>query len=176
VFLWFKYDLFCQVNMWFVLNLLNQKSLRGIYRVAPTTRDEEDIWKGYGGLPVADFPKCFEHRVRFKPDDIALGKNLWECYQASDLDTLEKLSRTESECFPYHREVCEAEIERKKNKRPEETLRRIAGKGLRDFNQIFREVIKEEGVYGFGDLQVKAMFEKIRTTAAHPSCPERNLS
>ncbi len=163
-FLWFEYDLFCQVNMWFVLNLLSQRDLRSIYRIAPSVRDRKDVWKGYGGLSAGDFRVCFDNRVRFKPEDISLGKGLWESYQIGDLDTLETLSTMESECFPYLREVCEAEIERKKNKRPEETLRKIMGQGLTDFNEIFHEFIEEEGVYGFGDLQVKSMYEKIRAT------------
>ncbi len=161
VYLWFEYDLFCQINMWFVLNLLNRRDLRGIYRVAPTTRSGADIWKGYGDLTITDFRRCFEDRVRFTRDDVLLGASLWEAYQSTDLERLAELSSRQSVCFPYLKEVCNAEIERKKNHKPERTLRRLMEEGCTDFNEIFRRFTQEEGIYGFGDLQVKAMYEKI---------------
>lgn len=163
LYLWFEYDLFCQVNMWFILNLLNRRDLRGIYRVAPTVRKKADLWKGFGGLTRADFQKCFENSAKLAGTDILLGASLWEAYQNGDLKRLAELSNTESICFPYLREVCNAEIERKKNQKPEKTLRRLTEEGLTDFNDIFRKFDEEEGIYGFGDLQVKAMYEKIIT-------------
>ncbi len=163
VYLWFEYDLFCQVNMWFVLNLLNERDLKSIYRVSPTIKRRADIWKGYGDLTTTDFQRCFQNRVKFAGDDILLGANLWEAYQNGDLKRLVELSNTESICFPYLREVCSAEIERKKNHKPEKTLRRLTEEGPTDFNEIFRKFVKEEGIYGFGDLQVKAMYDKIMT-------------
>src|SRR5688572_29409796 len=33
--LWFENDLFCQVNMWFVISLLSQKPTLKIYRIFP---------------------------------------------------------------------------------------------------------------------------------------------
>jgi hypothetical protein len=163
VYLWFEYDLFCQVNMWFILTLLNRRDLQRIYRVAPTTRDRIDIWKGYKDLTIADFQSCFEDSVRFTRDDILFGASLWQAYQTADLKRLAELSDTQSICFPYLREVCNAEIERKKNYRPEKTLQRLREEGITDFNEIFRRFIEEEGIYGFGDLQVKALYEKIST-------------
>src|SRR5215216_6724838 len=31
--LWFEYDLFCQVNMWFLISLLNKHGQKNIYRI-----------------------------------------------------------------------------------------------------------------------------------------------
>jgi hypothetical protein len=161
VYLWFEYDLFCQVNMWFILKLLNHREVRGIYRVAPTTRKGTDIWKGYGDLTISDLQRCFEDSVKFTGDDVRLGANLWEAYQSADLERLVELSNAQSICFPYLREVCKAEMERKRNSRPERTLRRLMEEGITDFNEIFRRFVEEEGIYGFGDLQIKAIYEKI---------------
>lgn len=157
IYLWFEYDLFCQVNMWFVLHLLNEKGLTEIYRVAPVVRDENNLWKGFGSLTKTDLQKCFEARVKFTKDDIQFGVNLWEAYRKEDLVKLKKLSNTKSECFPYIKEVCAAEIERKCDMRPQKTLQKIADEGVTDFNKIFLRFVETEGIYGFGDLQVKAM-------------------
>lgn len=157
VYLWFEYDLFCQVNMWFVLHLLNEKGLTEIYRVTPVVRDENDLWKGFGYLPAEDLQKCFDSRVKFTKDDITLGVHLWEAYRKEDLGKLDELSNAESECFPHLKEVCAAEIERKRDMRPQKTLRKIADEGITDFKEVFTRFAETEGIYGFGDLQVKAM-------------------
>jgi Domain of unknown function (DUF1835) len=43
--LWFEYELFCQVNMWFVLSLL-EAGEHNVFRVAPVTRTDKDKWLG----------------------------------------------------------------------------------------------------------------------------------
>lgn len=162
IYLWFEYDLFCQVNMWFVLHLINQKGLTEVYRVAPVTRNETDLWKGFGRMTADDLRKCFDARVKFSKEDIELGVNLWLAYQKEDLERLESLSNTQSECFPYLKEVCTAEIERKRDRRPQKTLEKITANGITDFKEIFAAFAAEEGVYGFGDSQVKAMYESAK--------------
>ena len=155
--LWFEYELFCQANMWFCLSLLEKKKDAEIYRVAPVVRKEDEIWKGFGGLTGEDLEKCFERRVKFTDADILLGKNLWEAYRAKDFDKLKQLSQTRSECFPKLEEVCQAEIE--KQFRPKNTLQKIVAGGETEFNKIFEAFAREEGVYGFGDAQVKRILE-----------------
>jgi hypothetical protein len=157
--LWFEYELFCQANMWFCLYLLEEENESEIYRVAPVVRKEDEIWKGFGGLGSEDLQKCFERRIKFSEEDILLGKSLWEAYRLKDFDKLKQLSRTRSECFPKLEEVCEAEIE--KQFRPRETLRKIVSGGETDFGKIFEIFSLTEGVYGFGDLQVKRILREI---------------
>jgi hypothetical protein len=150
--LWFEYELFCQANMWFCLSLL-QNTSGSVYRVAPVVRTEEDVWKGFGNLSAEDLKKCFAERVRFTEADISLGAELWRAYQNADYEKLQKLSETESECFPRLKEVCRAEIE--KGSRPKAVLREIMENGATDFAEIFPEFAARAGVYGFGDAQVK---------------------
>jgi hypothetical protein len=161
LYLWFEFDLFCQINMWFVLSLLAQTAIRNIHRVSPTVRMERHLWAGFGNLTTADFKECFENSVEFTEKDILIGARLWDAYQSGDLKGLAELSNMVSACFPYLREVCDAEIERKKNGRPETTLRRIMKNGFTDFNEIFAKFRAEEGIYGFGDWQVRTLYEKL---------------
>ncbi|MBK9766180.1 MAG: DUF1835 domain-containing protein [Chloracidobacterium sp.] len=54
--LWFEYELFCQVNLWFCLYLLSGTEAT-IYRVAPSERNSDEVWKGFGGMderPLSD--------------------------------------------------------------------------------------------------------------------------
>ncbi|MDQ3798755.1 MAG: DUF1835 domain-containing protein [Acidobacteriota bacterium] len=156
--LWFEYELFCQVNMWFCLSLL-QNTKASVYRVAPVVRAEEDVWKGFGNLSAGDLEKCFARRVEFTGEDIRLGAELWKAFQNADYGKLEKLSETESDCFPRLKEVCRAEIE--KDFRPRKVLREIIEDGASDFaREIFPEFSARAGVYGFGDAQVKRILRQ----------------
>ncbi len=156
--LWFEYELFCQVNMWFCLYFLCESEAK-IFRVAPVVRAADDVWKGFGRLDAVDLEKCFAERLEFSNEEIRLGADLWKAFQNSDYETLEKLSLTESKCFPYLKEVCRAEIE--KNSRPQQVLAEIIATGKTDFAEIFPEFAAQAGVYGFGDSQVKRILAEI---------------
>jgi hypothetical protein len=156
--LWFEYELFCQTNMWFCLSLLQNTRAASVYRVAPVVRTEADVWKGFGNLGAEDLKKCFAERIKFSDEDVRLGARLWQAYQNADYEKLEKLSETESKCFPRLKEVCRAEIE--KSSRPQKVLREIIENGASDFTEIFPEFTIRAGVYGFGDAQVKRIMNK----------------
>lgn len=157
--LWFEYELFCQVNMWFCLGLLQHTEAK-LYRVAPVVRAVDEIWKGFGNLSAEDLQKCFDEKTKFADEDIALGANLWLAFQNSDHQKLDRLALTESPCFPHLREVVCAAVE--KDFRPQNILRTIVENGAADFkNEIFPEFARRAGVYGFGDAQVERMLREV---------------
>lgn len=156
--LWFEYELFCSVNLWFCLYLL-QDTEAEVYRVEPTVRERDDRWKGFGGLGAEELTACFEGRKKLAADDIAHGVNLWNAYRHNDHPRLAELSNTNSGTFPYLKEACEAAIN--KDARPLEILRDIRADGFETFPEIFPEFVSRAGEYGFGDVQIKFMLEKI---------------
>jgi len=157
--LWFEYELFCQVNLWFCLYFLRESDAK-IIRVSPVVRNREEIWKGFGGLAAEDLEKCFAARSEMSKTDVLLGADLWKAFQNADYETLEKLSAEKSKSFPYLAEVCRAEIEKKS--RPRQVLREIIAGGKTEFAEIFPEFIKKAGVYGFGDSQVAHILTEIQ--------------
>ncbi len=156
--LWFEYELFCSVNLWFCLYLL-QDSGAEVYRVEPLVRGLDDRWKGFGGFGAEELNTCFEGRRRLTPGDVSLGAELWNAYRKSDHARLRELSNTDSANFPYLKEACEAAIN--KDTRPIEILREIRADGFDAFPEIFPEFVNRAGEYGFGDVQIKYMLEKI---------------
>jgi hypothetical protein len=155
--LWFEYELFCQVNMWFCLELL--KDHDNIFRVAPVNASPDDVWKGFGDHNSARLNDCFQERVRFTAEDQEHGRNLWDAFRKRDSSRLLELGAYRSACFPFLKEVCEAaaEIER----RPKAILKEMLNTGLSDIETIFPEFQKRAGVYGYGDLQVERLMEKL---------------
>lgn len=156
--LWFEYELFCQVNLWFCLWLIWDKDV-DICRVAPTVRNENNLWKGFGGLDAEDLEICFKQKQKFSKTDINLGKNLWKAFCFKDVQELNYLGNEKSECFPHLKDVCQAAVELQS--RPEKKLRELISEGETDFHRIFQKFSQTEGVYGFGDAQVKKIYDRI---------------
>ncbi|MEO7538785.1 MAG: DUF1835 domain-containing protein [Pyrinomonadaceae bacterium] len=155
--LWFEYELFCSVNIWFCISKLAGRGAN-IYRVEPSVLSIKDRWKGFGALQASDLRKCFESRRELSADDIKLGAALWEAFRADDHRSLKELSKGPSDAYPYLDEVCEAAIE--KDLRPVETLMEIKKEGITEFDDVFAEFSHRAGVYGLGDLQVQRLLER----------------
>lgn len=156
--LWFEYELFCHVNMWFCVWLLRD-SRASLFRVAPIVQQKENRWSGFGRLTARDLTACYAERLPFSQRDIELGVDLWTAFQTRDYSRLRELSRIESACFPYLKEACEAEIER--DSLPRKVLTDIRNEGVTDFGEMFAAFQKRAGVYGFGDMQVKKILNEI---------------
>jgi hypothetical protein len=156
--LWFEYELFCSVNMWFCLNLLGEADIK-VFRVEPVIRAEEEKWKGFGTMSEDDLRRCFAGRLEMSVADRNLGIALWQAFSNDDAEGLDRLGNTQTESFPYLREVCTAAIQ--KSFRPAEILKEITSSGDKDFNEIFKEFSAQAGVYGFGDSQVKEILKEL---------------
>jgi hypothetical protein len=151
--------LFCSVNLWFCLDLL-ENTASEVYRVAPAHKNEEHRWDGFGGATSDDLLRCYESRTRLTRADIRRGADLWRAFKTGDHDTLRKLSVAHSPAFPYLKEVCEAAID--KDSTPAEIVRKIQAGGASNFSEIFVEFRRRAGVYGFGDSQVKGLIDAGR--------------
>jgi hypothetical protein len=156
--LWFEYELFCQANMWFCLSLLAE-STADVYRVAPVTLSKEKVWDGFGGFTPLDLQECFKARVKLSASDLELGTLLWSAFRNRDNNDLTRLSTTESPAFPMLREVCIAAIE--KEHRPREVVADIISRGESNFSKIFSEFRSRAGEYGYGDDQVKKIWQNL---------------
>jgi hypothetical protein len=164
--LWFGYDLFCQANVWFVLSLIDNLAIqKEVFMVYPTFLAESDIWKEFGGADAEDLRISFSNKVQFGEQDFQLARELWQAYKSQDLFTLAQLAERKSACFPYLKEACVAHIERfpvnGQISRPERVLKDILQKGEIDFYKVFSEFSAQQGVYGFGDLQLKPIYDKL---------------
>lgn len=165
--LWFEDDLFCQVNLWFMLSLLADRPKLKLFRVFPPISTTEDRWAGFGQADLDSLADCYQARVPLTTSDVALGKALWQAYSSQDWDVFKNLSLQSSPCFQYLEEVCQAQLDRLPDShglgKPERILHEILSRGKTDFPQIFQEFNRKTGIYGFGDLQVKAMVNSLCT-------------
>ena len=157
--LWFEYELFCSVNMWFCLSLLKETGVQ-VYRVEPLGLDVENRWNGFGGFSADEMRAAYELRTGLSADQVRLGAELWQAYRREDHPRLKQLaSECDADCFPYLNEVAAAAAE--EDIHPLEVLKEIRARGETDFTKIFEEFRKRAGVYGYGDLQVRQLLDSI---------------
>jgi hypothetical protein len=156
--LWFEYELFCSVNMWFCLDQLKNSDAR-VFRVSPINAAPDDIWKGFGEHTADDLLMSFESRVECTREDIETGSELWKVFSTGNANRLAELSEFRSPCFPFLKEVCgaAAEIET----RPLSLVRELKASGLDTVEKAFPEFQKRAGVYGFGDVQVERILNSL---------------
>ncbi|NJM26462.1 MAG: DUF1835 domain-containing protein [Bacteroidia bacterium] len=170
VYLWFEHDLFCQANMWFCLDFIRRHTpATAVYWVPPPDQIDAHRWCGFGPLNTLDLQHYFDSRIPFTEDDLQLGLQLWGAFRTNDHANIMHLASAASPCFPRLAEVCRAHVSRFPSLpgglgRPQQRLKELMMEGIDNFPQLFQAFSKTEGVYGFGDLQVKRLLISPRTT------------
>ncbi|NJO88744.1 MAG: DUF1835 domain-containing protein [Chloroflexia bacterium] len=158
--LWFEDDLFCQVNFWFVISLLHSVHSNNIFLVRP----KEHSAYGFGGLNKDELILCYKNRQLITQT----GKisALWNAYQLNNTEKMISISREIENTYPFVLPAVQAHVDRIPTNgspgRPIHTIISIM-KDLKtkEFAPVFKEFCKRESIYGFGDLQVKRLFDEI---------------
>lgn len=166
--LWLEYDLFCQVNMWFVISIINSLQIKKkVFAVYTSHLDKtsKNFWNGFGPANSEYLKVCYANRILFSESHINFGHELWNAYKNGNLEELTNLSKHQSSTFPYLQEVVKAHVERFPKDgtkgRPEKVIEDITKNISTDFNEVFKEFWKRESIYGFGDSQLKSLYDKV---------------
>lgn len=164
--LWFEDDLFCQVNMWFVCSLIEEYvTPQKVFLIRPHT----DIQYGFGALNSKGLKQIYSSGTELSEDDIKLFSTLWKLYQKDEHSEIVKLAKQNSTHFAFLLETAEANLNRFPENgalgRPKRSLLNIMTElNTNDFAPVFQEFHKRESIYGFGDLQVKRMFDQLKSS------------
>lgn len=165
--LWFEQDLFCQTNLWFVCYyLLSHQKTNPIYLIMP----EKFSNYGFGGLSKEDLYTLYRNKKPF--NQLLEYAELWKLYSLDQDQDLLKLAIDLSEKQPYLLKTVKAHLDRKRTGdflgRPTKSLIKIIHDlKTTDFGKVFKEFCVREGIYGFGDSQVKILFDEIIDNDLH---------
>jgi len=164
---WFEHDLFCQVNFWFVISLLIDKCVvNEIYFVEPNEGNEYS----FAHMREDELIAAYNNARLISSDDLKQLSRLWTLYQRATLTTdcteMFEVASPLSCNFPFLPEVIKAQQDRSPDRsgygRPERRLLEIMKEDhTLDFGLVFTKFCQTEGVYSFGDLQVKQMFDRL---------------
>ena len=160
VVLWFEEDLFCQANFWFICYFLEASGYSGKVTWAKPSGTAR---YNFGLLSRESLIAVFEDRI---PVNIAKIALLWQAYSVNDSDELIRLVEGIADLSQYiipaaiaYHDMNTSTIEQS---RPYLSLLEIT-KTLKTahFGKVFMAFCKKEAVYGFGDLQVKRIFDQL---------------
>lgn len=162
VYLWFEQDLFCQVNLWFTTHLL--KDHKGpLYLITPTT----DLIEGFGGMNELQLEQAYRDAKSLTANERHILSDMWKLYQAADVSealtlshqTIPELPFLYPAIFAWKESLPHGEYPGK----PKEALKEISAQlGTDDFEKIFRAFHVKYAIYGYGDLQVKRLWEELK--------------
>jgi hypothetical protein len=161
--LWFEDDLFCQVNLWFVISLLsNSDTDYSINLVRPLSGHEYCLVS----MTEAELLEAYTNKTEISSADIKRFCKLWEFYQRGDCQEMARVAKELDPTFPFVMPACEAHTDRfpldGSSGRPVQSIMSIMEElDTTDFKPVFLEFCKRESIYGFGDVQVKRLYDHI---------------
>ncbi|RIW15160.1 DUF1835 domain-containing protein [Algoriphagus lacus] len=162
IYCWFEEDLFCQVNLWFILNYLKTHPAE-VFLVLPYP----DSPYHFSTLRGKEIEKAFltkSHSLNKREREV-LGE-LWVHFQKENIFDALKVAEMFTERFPFIKPAVEAWRDMIPlgdfPGKPKAALIEISQKlQTKDFQAIFRVFQKQLPEYGFGDLQVKRMCKEL---------------
>ena len=162
VHLWFEEDLFCQCNLWFVCSLLYQKPV-AVSLILPS----KDLFHGFGGMNTDELNEAFHKRINLTGINVNQFALLWFAYRDQDIERLLKLGVQLHSEFPFLMTAIEAHFERLPNDnnqgKPHQIMKEIVSNSIDiDFQHVFREFNSRAPIYGYGDLQVRKIYDQVR--------------
>ena len=167
IILWFEYDLFCHINMIAVINLLLQKKITlPLYLVCSGRIPGSKNLTGLSELSSIQLIKHHENRVRLKESDIKLVETLWQIYCGID-HNLFKPFIVQTSSFKYLSNCLKAHLERFPdsisglNILETNILEIVKDYNIKSENQLLGYALNYQGYYGFGDIQMARIIEKL---------------
>jgi len=169
IILWFEYDLFCQINMLAVLSWL--KTFRRhaeISLVCSGDEDGSDRLYGLNELTDEQLFDLFEKRVSLSQNDIEYADYVWQLYCSDNPIRLENLIDFENYEFHYLSDAIKAHLQRFPsiknglNAVENNILTLSVEEKPASKKELVGKVIKNQGVYGFGDTQYERMIGRLK--------------
>lgn len=159
--LWFEHDLFCQINMLAVISWL--KRYRQGHKISLVCSGEikgSNKMFGLSQLNATQIKQHYKNRVSLNQNDIEYADYIWQLYCSDSplrLETVYKFNPMSP--FKYLATAIEAHLQRFPSIKNglniiENTIIKTAdSQEFSSKKEFVSELIKNEEVYGFGDLQ-----------------------
>ncbi len=166
--LWFEQDLFCAVNLWFLLHRFDAQKPARLSLIFPGEVAGADGFRGLGALDAGRLASLFARRAPVTGAMLALGRDVFAAYAGPDPRALETLVAGGGAALPFLAAAVRCHLGRFPSvasgvdEVEEETLRALEG-GPVDFPGLFATVrASERGrPHGMGDLQFAACLREL---------------
>ncbi|MDB5014151.1 MAG: hypothetical protein JWQ25_2353 [Daejeonella sp.] len=168
VILWFEFDLFCQINLIFLLDYLNKRNLDNtvISLVCPDSHPNYLDFRGIGQLKPEELAELILDKVTLTQSDLALASKAWLAYAKGEKEEIEELLN-----FPFGqleklRPALQAHLHRFPDEETglnsiENLLISITNSGITSRSEIYNEFWKTTAIYGMGDAQIDTCLKEL---------------
>src|SRR5256714_798052 len=168
---WFEHDLFCQVQLIYLLNWFANRDL-GRTRLTLICVDEfpgVQIFHGLGQLNEDQLRSLFPERRDITKEQLELASTAWASYCAPDALSLIALLKTEMSALPFLKEALQKHLQRFPSTRNglgrvENAALELIPAGYGQFRSLFPAFMRRESAYGFGDAQLYLAVSRLTTT------------
>lgn len=165
--LWFEYDLFCQINMLAVLSWIKKHRKEAKISLICSGRESgSKKLKGLSELKKEQLEQLFLNRQELSQDDIEYADYIWQLYCSESPLKLQNV--TPSPTFQYLEEALEAHLKRFPtiknglNEIENTILDTVFTKKPKDKNKLIGLLLKNQNLYGFGDIQYKVTIQELK--------------
>jgi hypothetical protein len=170
VVLWFEHDLFCQINLIYLLDWFARQEL-GSTRLSMVCIDGfpgKENFRGLGELSADELVSLYPSRKTVTPEQKREATRAWAAYRAPSPRVLEKLLSEDTSALPFLSGALSLHLARLPSlenglNRIENRALRIISAGSSEFGQLFAEFWSSEAAYGLGDAQLWSSLKRLST-------------
>jgi hypothetical protein len=175
VVLWFEHDLFCMVQLIFLLNRLAQSDLGPTKLSLIFVREFPGIsdFHGLGHLNEEQLSSLFPQRQTVTAAQLDLGSKAWAAYSSSNPKEIESLLDSDLSALPFLKTALTKHLRRFPS--TDNGLGRIGNAGLalvarghHKFRSLFPAFARRETEYGFGDAQLYLELKRLADASTPP--------
>ncbi len=158
VILWFEHDLFCQINLVYLLNRFSHQNM-WLSLICIGEFPGRENFRGLGELSAGQMASLFDARHEVTRAELSLAEKAWSAFCSPDPRRIEDLITEETSALPYLRSALNQHLARFPSVtnglgHAENRLLEIVSEGVTDFMQLCKAFFDREPAYGLGDHQV----------------------
>lgn len=168
VVLWFEHDLFCQLNLIYLLEWFGRQSL-GKTKLSLICIGEfpgKENFHGMGELDAAELASLFPGRRPVTQQQLELAKSAWQAYCSTDPTEIQNLLKTDTCALPFLGAALAAHLRRFPSTSNglgsiEAKSLELIDSGMKNFVDLFPKFGEAESIYGLGDAQLWLALRRI---------------
>ena len=161
VVLWFEHDLFCQLNLLYLLDWFSETKLPNtclsMIRIGKL-RGRAELY-GLGELKPAELVTLFKRREPVTKAQLELGSKAWKAFRSPNPTAIELLLHNDTSALPFLAPALTAHLQRFPSTtnglgKIEHTSLQFIDRGFEKFADVFPRFSAVEKTYGLGDAQL----------------------
>ena len=179
--LWFEHDLFCQINLIYLLDWFSKQPLGetelSLICIAEFPGVED--FRGLGQLTGDELASLFDGRHEVTEHDFGLAKQAWAAYCSTEPRDIQRFLDGDTSAMPFLRNALLLHLARFPSVvnglgRIENKALELISPGAIEFKSLFPRFAREEPVYGLGDSQFWNELKRL-ANAKEPALEIRGL-